>query len=93
MLHKVGLLPAGNFQQVPFAYQMYTQDDCVGWEQSNEFKKAYCIDVPIEFLGVWYATLILFSVKKSVLTGFLVGIPWTQSAFSQSAYPSLLQIL
>ncbi|KAF5321153.1 hypothetical protein D9619_001336 [Psilocybe cf. subviscida] len=53
MLHKVGLLPAGNFQQVPFAYQMYTQDDCVGWEQSNEFKKAYCIDVPIEFLGVW----------------------------------------
>ncbi|KAF8996538.1 hypothetical protein BDQ17DRAFT_1429685 [Cyathus striatus] len=53
MLHKVGLLPANNSQQVPFAYKMYTRTDDVGWEQSNEFKKAFCIDVKIEFLGVW----------------------------------------
>ncbi|TFK33598.1 hypothetical protein BDQ12DRAFT_690919 [Crucibulum laeve] len=53
MLHKVGLLPADNFQQVPFAYKMYTSVDDIGWEQSNEFKKAFSVDVDIEFLGVW----------------------------------------
>ena len=55
MLHKIGLLPAGNFQQVPFAYKMYTRADKIGWQQSTEFKKAFCVDVEIEFVGVWYA--------------------------------------
>lgn len=54
MLHKVGLLPAGNHQQVPFAYKMYARADDVGWEQSGEFKKAFSVEVPIEFIGVWY---------------------------------------
>ena len=54
MLHKVGLLPAGNHQQVPFAYKMYTRADDIGWKQSTEFKKAFCVDVSIEFVGVWY---------------------------------------
>lgn len=54
MLQKVGLLPAHNIQQIPFAYKMYTQCDNVGWEQSNLFKKSFCIDVDIEFIGVWY---------------------------------------
>ncbi|KAL4070342.1 hypothetical protein J3A83DRAFT_3177895 [Scleroderma citrinum] len=53
MLHKVGLLPQCNYQQVPFAYKMYTQDDKDGWDQSNEFKKAFSIDVRVEFVGVW----------------------------------------
>jgi len=53
MLHKVGLLPAGNSQQVPFAYKMYTRSDDIGWEQSTEFKKAFSVDVSIEFVGVW----------------------------------------
>jgi len=53
MIHKVGLLPTSNHQQVPFAYKMYTKADDVGWKQSNGFKKAFCIDVDIEFLGVW----------------------------------------
>ena len=53
MLHKVGLLPAGNHQQVPFAYKMYTRADNVGWEQSDEFKKAFSVEVPIEFIRVW----------------------------------------
>jgi uncharacterized protein (DUF2235 family) len=53
MIHKVGLLPAYNYQQVPFAYKMYTRADKVGWEQSNGFKKAFSIHVDIEFLGVW----------------------------------------
>ncbi|EKM79596.1 hypothetical protein AGABI1DRAFT_59288 [Agaricus bisporus var. burnettii JB137-S8] len=53
MLHKVGLLPADNFQQIPFAYKMYTRVDHIGWEQSTGFKKAFCSDVTIDFIGVW----------------------------------------
>ncbi|KAJ2924622.1 hypothetical protein H1R20_g12476, partial [Candolleomyces eurysporus] len=53
MIHKVGLLPACNHQQVPFAYKMYKRPDELGWRQSNAFKKAFSIDVDIEFLGVW----------------------------------------
>ncbi|KAI5998207.1 hypothetical protein EDD15DRAFT_2409048 [Pisolithus albus] len=53
MLHKVGLLPRSNHQQVPFAYKMYSQDDREGWKQSRAFKKAFSIDVNVEFVGVW----------------------------------------
>ncbi|KAH9854307.1 hypothetical protein C2E23DRAFT_883906 [Lenzites betulinus] len=53
MIHKVGLLPACNHQQVPFAYKMFTRDDDQGWKQSNAFKKAFSIDVDIDFIGVW----------------------------------------
>ena len=53
MLHKVGLLPANNHQQIPFAYQMYSRSDAAGWDQSTQFKKAFSIDVTIEFIGVW----------------------------------------
>ncbi|KAI0705165.1 hypothetical protein BC835DRAFT_1314637 [Cytidiella melzeri] len=53
MIHKVGLLPADNHQQVPFAYKMYTRCDDQGWEQSVAFKKAFSINVDIEFMGVW----------------------------------------
>jgi hypothetical protein len=50
---QVGLLPADNREQVPFAYKMYAQDDAFGWEQSSAFKKTFSIDVDVEFLGVW----------------------------------------
>ncbi|KAI0268250.1 hypothetical protein BC834DRAFT_683471 [Gloeopeniophorella convolvens] len=53
MIYKVGLLPAGNHQQVPFAYKMFSRDDDVGWRQSKVFKRAFSVDVEIEFLGVW----------------------------------------
>ncbi|KAI0029496.1 hypothetical protein K488DRAFT_56207 [Vararia minispora EC-137] len=53
MIHKVGLLPACNHQQVPFAYKMFSRDDDEGWRQSTAFKKAFSNDVEIEFLGVW----------------------------------------
>jgi hypothetical protein len=33
---------------------MYSREDEVGWRQSTAFKKAFSIDVDIEFLGVWY---------------------------------------
>ncbi|KAJ7457836.1 hypothetical protein FB451DRAFT_589308 [Mycena latifolia] len=53
MLHKVGLLPKCNHQQVPFAYKMYSREDELGWEQSTAFKKAFSIDVDIELVAVW----------------------------------------
>ncbi|EDR13082.1 uncharacterized protein LACBIDRAFT_308533 [Laccaria bicolor S238N-H82] len=53
MIHKIGLLPVCNHQQVPFAYKMYTHPDKLGWNQSNAFKRAFSIDVGIEFVGVW----------------------------------------
>ncbi len=53
MLHKVGLLPSYNQQQVPFAYTMYTRTDEIGWRQSTAFKKAFSMDVDIDFIGVW----------------------------------------
>lgn len=58
MLHKVGLLPAHNNQQVPFAYKMYMRTDELGWKQSTAFKKAFSIDVDIDFIGVWSVTFI-----------------------------------
>ncbi|KAF9473886.1 hypothetical protein BDN70DRAFT_937075 [Pholiota conissans] len=53
MIHKVGLLPRDNHQQVPFAYKMYSREDEMGWRQSSAFKKAFSIDVDIELIGVW----------------------------------------
>ncbi|KAF5372317.1 hypothetical protein D9615_009242 [Tricholomella constricta] len=53
MIHKVGLLPACNHQQIPFAYRMFISVDALGWKQSNVFKKAFSVDVKIEFIGVW----------------------------------------
>lgn len=53
MIHKVGLLPPGNHQQVPFAYKMYTREDEFGWKQSKQFKKAFSVDVRVDFLGAW----------------------------------------
>ncbi|KAF8580331.1 hypothetical protein K439DRAFT_1415418 [Ramaria rubella] len=50
MVHNVGLLPACNHQQVLLPYKMFTRIDAFGWRQS-EFKR--CIDVDIEFIGVW----------------------------------------
>jgi hypothetical protein len=73
MLHKVGLLPAGNFQQVPFAYKMYTRADDIGWEQSTEFKRAFSVDVSIEFVGVWYVNLGHTSWSETSLIDRLQG--------------------
>ncbi|EKM61735.1 uncharacterized protein PHACADRAFT_248531 [Phanerochaete carnosa HHB-10118-sp] len=52
MIHKVDLLPACNHQQVPFAYKMYTRTTPLGWAQSTLFKKAFSMDIDIEFIGV-----------------------------------------
>lgn len=53
MLHKVGLLPAHNTAQVAFAYRFYKDDTEEGWLMSADFKKTFCINVEVYFVGVW----------------------------------------
>jgi len=54
MLNKVGLLPAANVQQVSHAYHLYKKADTESnWKTCNLFKRTFCIDVDIQFLGVW----------------------------------------
>lgn len=53
MLHKVGLLPAHNTAQVSFAYNFYKDDTEAGWDMSADFKKTFCTNVEVYFVGVW----------------------------------------
>ncbi|KAG8893144.1 hypothetical protein FRC01_013758, partial [Tulasnella sp. 417] len=53
MLHKVGLLPISNQEQVPFAFGMYKDNTKTGWEQAAGFKRTFSRSVEVEFIGVW----------------------------------------
>ncbi|KAE8244078.1 hypothetical protein A4X13_0g6826 [Tilletia indica] len=53
MLHKVGLLPAWNEEQVVFAYKQFKDDTPLGWKMSADFKRTFCIDVNVAFVGLW----------------------------------------
>ncbi|SMR53574.1 unnamed protein product [Zymoseptoria tritici ST99CH_1E4] len=53
MIHKVGLLPAHNVAQVEFAYQFYKDDSAEGWKMSRDFKRTFCIEVNVHFIGVF----------------------------------------
>ncbi|KIW06010.1 uncharacterized protein PV09_03191 [Verruconis gallopava] len=53
MLHKVGLLPAGNGAQINFAYKFFKDDSPEGWKMSAEFKKTFCTNVDVYFVGLW----------------------------------------
>ena len=49
---------------------MYTREDDLGWQQSNQFKKAFSVDVDIEFVGVWYPSF------HSFIFPLLMGVRW-----------------
>lgn len=62
LIYQVGLLPACNHQQVPFAYKMFTDERLPeGYEQSKMFKQTFSIDVKIDFIGVW--SVIIFLIE------------------------------
>ncbi|KII96173.1 hypothetical protein PLICRDRAFT_96153 [Plicaturopsis crispa FD-325 SS-3] len=96
MIHKVGLLPVCNHQQVPFAYSMFKRDDEAGWAQSTAFKKAFSIDVDIEFMGVfdtvvsvglWPRTLPFTASNSSVHTfRHAVSLDERRSKFKANLY-------
>ncbi|KAH7885398.1 hypothetical protein F5I97DRAFT_1380503 [Phlebopus sp. FC_14] len=53
MLTKVGLLPRDNVQQILFAYKAYARTDKKGIELAAGFKKTFCQDVKVDFMGLW----------------------------------------
>ncbi|KAJ7364924.1 hypothetical protein DFH08DRAFT_840338, partial [Mycena albidolilacea] len=53
MLHKVGLLPRDNEEQIPFAFKMYQKTSAAGIQMAAGYKQTFCQNVPVEFLGVW----------------------------------------
>jgi uncharacterized protein (DUF2235 family) len=54
MIRRVGLLTADNFQQVPFAYKIYSQKGKKGSKLSKDFRETFSVEVDIDFLGVWF---------------------------------------
>ncbi|KAF2967015.1 hypothetical protein GQX73_g6531 [Xylaria multiplex] len=53
MIHKVGLLPASNGSQINFAYNFYKDDSDNGEYLAEEFKKTFCTEVNVYFLGLF----------------------------------------
>jgi hypothetical protein len=53
MIQKIGLLPASNGSQIEFAYDFYKDDSEAGWKMSDDFKKTFCTDVDIYFIGLF----------------------------------------
>ncbi|KAJ7364923.1 hypothetical protein DFH08DRAFT_279685 [Mycena albidolilacea] len=53
MLHKVGLLPRDNEEQIPFAFKMYQKTSAAGIQMAVGYKQTFCQNVQVEFLGVW----------------------------------------
>ncbi|KAG9116814.1 hypothetical protein FRC07_007432 [Ceratobasidium sp. 392] len=53
MINKVGLLPAGNDEQVTIAYDIYRTDTKEGYTLGDGFRDTFSRVVPIEFVGVW----------------------------------------
>ena len=68
MVHKVGLLPRCNLEQLPFAYDMYMRDDKESHDLSKIFKETFSINVKIKFVGVWY--VICLSIGSYVMSLF-----------------------
>ncbi|EIN12817.1 hypothetical protein PUNSTDRAFT_61007 [Punctularia strigosozonata HHB-11173 SS5] len=52
-LYKTGLLPRDNFEQVTFAYRLYKRTDAKGLRLCERFKRSFCRDVKVDFVGVW----------------------------------------
>ncbi|KAF2773127.1 hypothetical protein EJ03DRAFT_387383 [Teratosphaeria nubilosa] len=78
MIHKVGLLPAYNSQQIQFAYQYYKDDSETGWKMSGEFKSTFCMDVSVHSICV-------FDSVSSV--GFIPRtLPLSSTPYNKSTY-------
>jgi hypothetical protein len=52
---KVGLLSKDNMEQVHFAYKLYKSTGSKNETIAAGFKATFCRDVPIDFVGVWWA--------------------------------------
>ncbi|KAJ6579424.1 hypothetical protein B0H10DRAFT_2099928 [Mycena sp. CBHHK59/15] len=79
MLHKVGLLPRDNQEQIPFAFKLYHKTSTSAIQMAAGYKQTFCQDVKVEFLGVW-------DTVSSV--GIFMGrtLPFTSSNASISTF-------
>ncbi len=50
---QVGLLSKDNMEQIPVAYEFYKSTSPSKEPLVQGFKKTFCRDVPIDFVGVW----------------------------------------
>lgn len=53
IVNQVGLLPKGNTEQVPFAYDLYAKTGLRNTSLSERFLKTFSQVVSIDFLGIW----------------------------------------
>ena len=82
MVHKVGLLPAHNIQQIPFAYQYYKDDSEKGWDMSGEFKRTFCMDVSVHFIGVFDSVASVGFIPRTLP---LSSTPWNKATYFRHA--------
>lgn len=66
-LHKAGLLPRDNQEQIPFAYKLYQRIDAAGLALCKGYKQTYCRNVKIEFIGVWDTVASVGMISGSTL--------------------------
>ncbi|KAI0345858.1 hypothetical protein BDW22DRAFT_1405674 [Trametopsis cervina] len=52
-IHKIGLLPKDNPEQVPMAYKLFKKTDPVSVQLAAGFKQTFSRSVQIDFVGVW----------------------------------------
>lgn len=74
MIHKMGLLPPGNEQQVEFAYNIFKRGDEASWATADFFKESMCITVRVDFVGVWDTVCSVGLIEKE--------LPFTRSSNS-----------
>jgi len=85
MLHKVGLLPPHNDQQVHFAFKLFQRTDKIGWAQSEKFKKIFTAhDVQIDFVGVWDTVCSVGLIPRQ--------LPFTSSNYAVKVFRQALSI-
>jgi hypothetical protein len=63
---KVGLLSKDNVEQVPFAYKLYKTTGSSNDILARGFKKTFCRIVPIDFVGVWWVTILTLPWSRTV---------------------------
>lgn len=82
MVHKVGLLPRHNTQQLPFAYEYYKDDTQIGWDMSAEFKRTFCVDVSVHFIGCFDSVASVGFIPRTLP---LSSTPWNKATYFRHA--------
>ncbi|KAF8594957.1 hypothetical protein BDV93DRAFT_576847 [Ceratobasidium sp. AG-I] len=70
MINSVGLLYAGNQEQIPFAWELYAKGDHQDKKSLNTFKKAFSQEsFNIHFIGAWDTVSSVGIIRKKLLPG------------------------